>query len=75
MVRTAPEQYLWMHRYWKTRPHHERDNKPFPPRLKEKLEQLPWMTQADLDRILHWSHEDTRTLAAQSPTPADAMAG
>jgi len=25
MVRAAPDQYLWMHRYWKSRPRHERE--------------------------------------------------
>lgn len=61
MVRAAPEQYLWMHRAWKSRPPHERPDRepgPFPPKLRAKLEQLPWMTQAELDRIVARSERD-----------------
>ena len=52
MVRNAPEQYLWLHRRWKSRPKHEREGQPMPRRLIEKLEQLPWMTQEELNRIV-----------------------
>lgn len=72
MVRRAPEQYLWMHRYWKSRPRHERLGRPFPSALREKIEKLPWMTQSDLDRILHWSERDTQSLQA---TAAPGSAG
>lgn len=65
MVRDTPEQYLWMHRAWKSRPPHERSEpgetgpfKAFPPRLRAKLEQLPWMTQRDLDAIIERSAQD-----------------
>ncbi len=51
MVRKAPEQYLWVHRRWKSRPRHERELKPFPARLKAKLEGLPWMTRASLEEL------------------------
>lgn len=54
MVRQAPEQYLWVHRRWKSRPKHERDGKPVPKRLVAKLEQLPWMTDQDLQRIINY---------------------
>jgi KDO2-lipid IV(A) lauroyltransferase len=66
MVRRSPEQNLWMHRYWKSRPRHERLNRPFPAALRRKLEQLPWMTQPELDRILEWSRRDTQALHEQS---------
>ncbi|MHB1158665.1 MAG: lysophospholipid acyltransferase family protein [Phycisphaerales bacterium] len=46
MIRLAPEQYLWMHRRWKSRPRHEREGKPMPASLRRKLEALPWMTDA-----------------------------
>lgn len=52
MVRRAPEQYLWVHRRWKSRPRHEREGRPFPLRLRDKLEQLPWMTEQELARII-----------------------
>ena len=51
MVRRSPEQYLWIHRRWKSRPKFERDGEPMPARMIQKLEQLPWMTQAELDRL------------------------
>ncbi len=57
-VRRAPEQYLWMHRIWKSRPRHERLNKPFPKNLREKLESLPWMTSDELEGIIARSDMD-----------------
>jgi KDO2-lipid IV(A) lauroyltransferase len=51
MIRAAPEQYLWVHRRWKSRPRWERDGQPMPPRIIEKLQQLPWMTPTELERL------------------------
>lgn len=50
-VRRAPEQYLWVHRRWKSRPQHERLGKPMPERLREKIRSLPWMTDEEMDRL------------------------
>lgn len=50
-VRSAPEQYLWIHRRWKSRPRFEREGRPFPEPLRGKLESLPWMNDAELRRI------------------------
>ena len=58
MVRDAPEQYLWMHRYWKSRPRHEKHREPFPPRLREKIAALPWMTDDKIERIIERSARD-----------------
>lgn len=66
MVRAAPEQYLWMHRIWKSRPRHERLGKPFPPALRDKLQALPWMTPAELDRIMENSARDAAAIAAEN---------
>lgn len=63
MVRRAPEQYLWMHRIWKSRPPHERAGKPFPPRLRQKLLDLPWMDEAEVERVVDQSDRDARRLA------------
>lgn len=68
MVRTAPEQYLWMHRIWRSRPRHERLQKPFPASLIEKIRLLPWITDADLERIKEHSTRDARTLAETGHT-------
>ncbi len=64
MIRRAPEQYLWMHRIWRSRPGHERHQKPFPPHLLEKLKSLPWMTDEEIARIVDRSARDTADLAA-----------
>ncbi len=53
MVRRRPEQYLWMHRRWKSRPRHERLGKPMPRALRQNLEALPWMDQTLLDRLMN----------------------
>lgn len=63
LVRAAPEQYLWMHRIWKSRPRHERLNKPFPEPLKDKLRSLPWMTEDQLAALVDRSDRDRAMLA------------
>ena len=69
-VRRAPEQYLWMHRYWKSRPRHERLGRPIPPALLDKVRQLPWITEADIAQITEWSERDTRQFAEASAKAA-----
>jgi KDO2-lipid IV(A) lauroyltransferase len=61
-VRRAPDQYLWMHRIWRSRPRFERMNRPFPGSLADKLRTLPWMTEADLEAVKEHSRRDARTL-------------
>jgi KDO2-lipid IV(A) lauroyltransferase len=63
MVRSAPEQYLWMHRIWRSRPRHERLQRPFPAALREKLATLPWITADEIERLVEQSARDARTLA------------
>lgn len=58
MVERTPEQYLWMHRIWKSRPRHERLDKPFPPALRDKLASLPWMTPGEIDALAERSDRD-----------------
>ena len=52
MIRECPDQYLWMHRRWKSRPRHERTGAAMPARLHENIERLPWLDQAELARLL-----------------------
>lgn len=66
MVRSHPEQYLWIHRRWKSRPRFEREGRPFPDRLRAKLESLPWMTPSELSRIIESS-------GRRSDEPPDRM--
>ena len=51
MVRESPEQYLWVHRRWNSRPKHEREGEPMPARLEKKLAALPWMRPALLEEL------------------------
>jgi len=58
MVKTAPEQYLWMHRIWKSRPRHERDGKPVPRALAEKIRSLPWLSPDEAEAIIERSNRE-----------------
>lgn len=51
MVREAPEQYLWLHRRWKSRPRHERKGEPIPAALRKQLHALPWMDDAAMESL------------------------
>jgi KDO2-lipid IV(A) lauroyltransferase len=51
MILNAPEQYLWLHRRWKSRPKFELEGKPMPKKLIQQLESLPWMTESELARL------------------------
>ena len=57
MIQIAPEQYLWLHRRWKSRPEFERNGKPFPKKMIRQLESLPWMTDDELTRIMENSEK------------------
>lgn len=56
MITSAPEQYLWLHRRWKSRPKFEVRNEPMPKRLIQQLESLPWMTDEELARLVDCYH-------------------
>ncbi len=60
MVRRRPEQYLWMHRRWKSRPRFERLGKPMPASIRRNLDELPWMDQAMLERLMNPPPPDNR---------------
>ncbi len=67
MVRRAPEQCLWMHRYWKSRPPHERKGHAFPAQLREKIAALPWIDDDDVQRIVERSARDAHDFADNRP--------
>lgn len=69
MVLRNPKQNLWMHRYWKARPPHEQAGKPFPDRLRAKIEALPWMTPERIERLVNKSAQDAADLAASKENP------
>jgi len=50
-IAAHPEQSLWMHRYWKSRPRWELQGKPIPAAQMRKIEQLPWITASELERL------------------------
>lgn len=64
MVEMAPEQYLWMHRIWKSRPRHERMDRPVPESLREKLRSLDWLSEGEVEQICEQSEQDRQYLAA-----------
>ena len=70
MVRRAPEQNLWLHRYWKSRPRHEHQGRPIPPALRDKIRSLPWITDDDMASIEDWSARDAAAIARRPPKPS-----
>jgi KDO2-lipid IV(A) lauroyltransferase len=52
VVRRTPEQYLWIHRRWKSRPKWERAGRTMPAAVRRNLEALPWMDPETLGRIV-----------------------
>ena len=52
MIKDAPEQYLWVHRRWKSRPQHEIENKPMPKKLIRQIESLPWITDEEIHALM-----------------------
>ncbi|MCA9289029.1 MAG: hypothetical protein KDA05_10620 [Phycisphaerales bacterium] len=62
MVRATPEQYLWMHRVWKSRPKHEKNHEPMPEAMVEKLRSLEWLSDGDVERLVDQSARDAAFL-------------
>jgi KDO2-lipid IV(A) lauroyltransferase len=59
LVRTCPEQYLWIHRRWKSRPKHVRQGQPMPPRLRHRIESLPWLSEDEQLAVIDRSNEES----------------
>lgn len=78
-VRAAPEQYLWMHRYWKSRPRWEQQGRGLPRSVEAKLASLPWMTEGEMASLKSWAERDAAACAAEGVRagmtgPGDAQA-
>ena len=64
LVRRAPEQYLWMHRRWKSRPRHERAGREVPESLEQQIRSLPWLSTEEADAVIEQSRRESRESAA-----------
>ncbi len=62
LVRAHPEQYLWIHRRWKSRPKHVRQGKPMPPRLRSHIESLPWLSPDECGAIIERSDAEAASV-------------
>lgn len=58
LVRQCPEQYLWMHRRWKSRPRHVRRGQTMPDSLAKQIRGLPWLDEAQAARIIDTSNHE-----------------
>ena len=67
-VREHPEDYLWMHRRWKSRPRFEQEGKPMPVSLKEKLRDLPWVDESLIARLERGGDAIGGSAASSSPS-------
>ncbi|MCP4759914.1 MAG: lysophospholipid acyltransferase family protein [Planctomycetes bacterium] len=58
LVRQRPEQYLWIHRRWKSRPKHVREGKTMPRRLQDRIRSLPWLSPDESGAVIERSNEE-----------------
>lgn len=58
LIAECPEQYLWIHRRWKSRPKHVRLGKPMPSALTAKIQDLPWLSSSDANAIVDRSNAE-----------------
>ena len=60
LVKSEPDQYLWMHRRWKSRPKHERDHKALPSRLEQRIRGLDWLSSDEHSAIIERSNSEAQ---------------
>jgi len=59
LIAQRPEQYLWIHRRWKSRPRHVRMGKPMPASLERHIRSLPWLDAAACEAIIETSNRES----------------
>ena len=59
LVADCPEQYLWIHRRWKSRPRHVRLGKQMPRSLERRIRSLPWLSDHEADTIISTSNAES----------------
>ncbi|MDP7029358.1 MAG: lysophospholipid acyltransferase family protein [Phycisphaerales bacterium] len=58
LVAACPEQYLWIHRRWKSRPKHVRRGVEMPASLARRIRSLPWLASAEADQLIETSNRE-----------------
>jgi KDO2-lipid IV(A) lauroyltransferase len=59
LIAQTPEQYLWIHRRWKSRPRHVRMGKPMPDSLERHIRSLPWLDASACEAIIETSNRES----------------
>lgn len=59
LVSDCPEQYLWIHRRWKSRPRHVRRGVPVPASLAGQIRSLPWLSEDASEALIETSNRES----------------
>ncbi len=58
LIAACPEQYLWIHRRWKSRPKHVRRGVAMPTSLESRIRDLPWLTGDAASQLIEASNRE-----------------
>lgn len=59
LITDRPEQYLWIHRRWKSRPRHVRLGRPMPASLEQQIRSLPWLSTRASETLVETSNRES----------------